>query len=134
MKIEEMHLSTRAYNCLKRKGIDTVEQLAVVPETELMRIRSFGTECMKEIRAKMEEYKNRIPKKTISEMKLDSVAEPIPIITRREKQAVYLPEELGYAIDILKEEYEKTKSNPYIYNPIAWALYHTWRRIDSRRD
>ena len=134
MKIEKLHLSTRVYNCLKRKGIDTVEALSMVPEQDLMKIRSFGAECLKEVREKMAVYKDYIPEKPMPEMKPDPVAEPIQIVTRREKQVVYLPEEFGHAIDILKEEYEKTRNNPYIHNPIAWALYHTWRRIDSRRD
>ena len=134
MKIEELHLSTRAYNCLKRKGIDTVEQLARIPEPDLMKIRNFGEECLKEVREKMAVYKDQITGKPLPEMKPAPVAEPISIITRREKQAVYLPEEFAHAIDILQEEYEKTRNNPYIHNPIAWALYHTWRRIESGRD
>lgn len=44
MEIEELHFSTRVYNCLKRKGINTVEQLAAVTERELLGIRSFGVE------------------------------------------------------------------------------------------
>lgn len=134
MKIEELRLSTRTYNCLKRKGIDTIEQLTRIPEKELMKIRGFGAECLKEVQEKMDTHKDHIPEKLLQEMKPDPVAEPITIVTRREKQAVYLPEEFGHAIDVLKEEYEKTRNNPYIQNPIAWALYHTWRRIDSRRN
>ena len=128
MKIEELHFSTRVYNCLKRKGINTVEQLAAVPEPELMKIRSFGVECLKEVREKIAVYKEHVP-----EIVANTVAESIPIATEREKQSVHLPEELIRAVEILKEEYEKTKNNPYIYNPIAWALYHAWKRIDSRR-
>ena len=133
MKIEEMHVSTRVYNCLKRKGINTVEQLATVPEPDLMKIRSFGVECLKEVREKIAAYKEHVPEKQLSEIVANTVAESIPIATEREKQSVHLPEELIRAVEILKEEYEKTKNNPYIYNPIAWALFHAWKRIDSRR-
>ena len=50
MKIEELHLSLRAYNCLKRTGIHTVEQLRVLTDEELMRIRGFGIGCLTEVR------------------------------------------------------------------------------------
>lgn len=134
MKIEELHLSARAYNCLRRRGFTTVEQLLQVPDEELLKIRSFGRECLKEVREKLAEYKNfqEKPIREIINMSIP-VAAPIPIVTRREKPAVYLPAELGNAIDILKEEYEKTRSNTFIRNPAAWALYHTWRRIESGR-
>lgn len=133
MEIEELHFSTRVYNCLKRKGINTVEQLATVPEPDLMKIRSFGEECLKEVREKIAVYKEHVPEKPLPKITDDKVAESIPFATEREKQSVHLPEELIRAVEILKEEYEKTKNNPYIYNPIAWALYHAWKRIDSRR-
>jgi hypothetical protein len=133
MKIEELYFSTRVYNCLKRKGINTVEQLAAVTERELMGIRSFGVECLKEVREKIAVYKEHVPEKQLPEIVADAVADPMPIVTEREQQTVRLPEELIRAVEILKEEYEKTKNNPYIYNPIAWALYHAWKRIDSRR-
>jgi hypothetical protein len=71
---------------------------------------------------------------TIQESMAIPVAAQIPIITRNEQKPVYLPAEFSRAVEILQEEYEKTKNNTYIHNAIAWALYHTWRRIDARRD
>ena len=133
MKIEELHFSTRVYNCLKRKGINTAEQLAAVPEPELMKIRSFGVECLKEVREKIAVYKEHVPEKQLPEIVANTVAESIPLATEREKQSVHLPEELIRAVEILKEEYEKTTNKTFIHNPIAWALYHTWRRIESGR-
>lgn len=133
MKIEELQLSTRVYNCLKRKGINTVEQLAAVPEPELMKIRSFGAECLKEVREKIAVCKEHVPEKQLPEIVANTVAESIPFATEREKQSVHLPEELIRAVEILKEEYEKTTNKTFIHNPIAWALYHTWRRIESGR-
>lgn len=134
MKIEELNFSTRVYNCLKRKGINTVEQLATVPEPDLMKIRSFGVECLKEVREKIAAYKEHAADdQPLPEIVANTVVESIPLATEREKQSVHLPEELIRAVEILKEEYEKTKNNPYIYNPIAWALFHAWKRIDSRR-
>lgn len=39
---------------------------------------------------------------------------------------------LDKAIEILKLNYDKAVTNPTIYNPIAWALYKTWRAADSK--
>lgn len=53
MLIEEMNFSVRTYNCLKRKKIDTVEQLKGMSDDELLRIRNFGVGCLKEVREKI---------------------------------------------------------------------------------
>ncbi len=50
--IEKLNISARAYNCLKRNGINTVEQVASLSETELMQIRTVGrTTALEIIRA-----------------------------------------------------------------------------------
>ena len=53
MKIENLNLSVRTYNCLKRKGIDTVEQLQSMSDDELMSIRSFGISHLREVHEKL---------------------------------------------------------------------------------
>lgn len=53
MKIEELDLSVRAYNCLKRAKIDTVEQLQQMTDDDLLRIRNMGTRTVEEIRQKV---------------------------------------------------------------------------------
>lgn len=53
MLIEELKLSARTYNCLKRKKINTVEQLMGMSDDDLMKIRSFGAGCLKEVREKI---------------------------------------------------------------------------------
>ena len=53
MKIEELDLSVRTYNCLKRARIDTVEQLSQMTDDDLMRIRNFGQRCLAEVREKI---------------------------------------------------------------------------------
>lgn len=53
MPIEDLKLSVRVYNCLKRAGIDTVEQLSRMPDEELMKLRNFGIGCLNEVRAKI---------------------------------------------------------------------------------
>ena len=40
--------------------------------------------------------------------------------------------ELEKAIEILRKEYEKASKQTFVYIPIAYALYHTWRYFDSR--
>lgn len=53
MNVEELHLSLRAYNCLKRAGINTVEQLSGMTESDLSRIRGMGAVSVAEIEEKM---------------------------------------------------------------------------------
>lgn len=42
MTIEELELSVRSYNCLKRAGINTVEDLVNKTEEEMMKVRNLG--------------------------------------------------------------------------------------------
>lgn len=53
--IEDLELSVRAYNCLKRKGIDTVEKLLQYSEEELLDIRNFGQKSIQEVKDKVRE-------------------------------------------------------------------------------
>jgi DNA-directed RNA polymerase subunit alpha len=53
--IEELNLSVRSYNCLKREGINTVGELVDKSESELMDIRNFGQKSIDEVKAKLEE-------------------------------------------------------------------------------
>jgi len=54
--IEELELTVRSYNCLKREGVDTIGQLATMTEEELMNIRNLGMKSVEEIRSKLAEY------------------------------------------------------------------------------
>lgn len=54
--IEEMELSVRSYNCLKRAGIDTVGDLAKKSRAEMMKVRNMGAKSMEEVIAKLEAY------------------------------------------------------------------------------
>ena len=49
MKIEELNFSVRTRNCLRRKGVETVEQLLELTDDDLMNIRCFGVGCLKEV-------------------------------------------------------------------------------------
>jgi DNA-directed RNA polymerase subunit alpha len=53
--IEELNLSVRSYNCLKREGVNTVGDLVQKSESELMDIRNFGQKSIDEVKAKLEE-------------------------------------------------------------------------------
>ena len=39
--------------------------------------------------------------------------------------------ELRKAVDLLHKNYEKALDSSYVRNPIAWALYHTWREVNE---
>ena len=53
--IEELDLSVRSYNCLKRAGINTVEDLANKTEDDMMKVRNLGKKSLDEVKAKLEE-------------------------------------------------------------------------------
>ena len=54
--IEEMELSVRSYNCLKRAGIETVGDLVKKTKGEMMKVRNMGAKSMEEVIAKLESY------------------------------------------------------------------------------
>jgi len=53
MMIEDLDLSVRSYNCLKRAGIQTVEELTMRTEDEMMRVRNLGKKSLKEVKDKL---------------------------------------------------------------------------------
>jgi DNA-directed RNA polymerase subunit alpha len=53
MSIEELDLSVRSYNCLKRAGINTVEDLAGKTEEDMMKVRNLGRKSLEEVLKKM---------------------------------------------------------------------------------
>lgn len=55
MTIEELDLSVRSYNCLKRAGINTVEELTQKTEDEMMKVRNLGKKSLEEVQQKLEE-------------------------------------------------------------------------------
>ena len=55
MTIEELDLSVRSYNCLKRAGIHTVQELANRTEDEMMKVRNLGRKSLEEVTAKLAE-------------------------------------------------------------------------------
>ena len=55
MTVEEMDLSVRSYNCLKRAGINTVEELIRKSEEEMMKVRNLGKKSLEEVQNKLRE-------------------------------------------------------------------------------
>ncbi len=53
MTIEELDMSVRSFNCLKRAGIDTVEDLVNRTEEEMIRVRNLGKKSLEEVIAKL---------------------------------------------------------------------------------
>ena len=54
MTIEELDLSVRSFNCLKRAGINTVEDLISKSEDEMMKVRNLGRKSLEEVMAKLD--------------------------------------------------------------------------------
>lgn len=54
MTIEELDLSVRSYNCLKRAGINTVEDLANKTEEDMMKVRNLGRKSLEEVMNKLD--------------------------------------------------------------------------------
>jgi len=55
MNIDELELSVRSYNCLKRAGINTVEELCNKTEEDMMKVRNLGKKSLDEVNAKLKE-------------------------------------------------------------------------------
>ncbi len=56
MTIEDMDLSVRSYNCLKRAGISTVEDLTKKSESDLAKVKNLGKRSLEEVAAKLNSY------------------------------------------------------------------------------
>ena len=55
MNIDELELSVRSYNCLKRAGINTVEELCNRTSDDMMKVRNLGRKSLEEVLAKLKE-------------------------------------------------------------------------------
>ena len=53
MTIEELDLSVRSYNCLKRAGINTVQELTNKSEADMMKVRNLGRKSLEEVKNKL---------------------------------------------------------------------------------
>jgi DNA-directed RNA polymerase subunit alpha len=55
MAIEELELSVRSFNCLKRASINTVEELTQKTEEDMMKVRNLGMKSLVEVKNKLAE-------------------------------------------------------------------------------
>ncbi|WP_295147682.1 DNA-directed RNA polymerase subunit alpha [uncultured Peptoniphilus sp.] len=55
MTVEELDLSVRSFNCLKRAGINSVEELTNKTESEMMKVRNLGRKSLQEVTEKLDE-------------------------------------------------------------------------------
>jgi DNA-directed RNA polymerase subunit alpha len=55
MTIEDLELSVRSYNCLKRAGINTVAELVQKTEEDMMKVRNLGRKSLEEVKKKLAE-------------------------------------------------------------------------------
>ena len=55
MSVEELELSVRSFNCLKRANINTVEELTKKTEEDMMKVRNLGKKSLDEVKHKLEE-------------------------------------------------------------------------------
>jgi len=55
MTIEELELSVRSFNCLKRASINTVEELTQRTEEDMMKVRNLGKKSLDEVKSKLAE-------------------------------------------------------------------------------
>lgn len=60
MTIEELDLSVRSYNCLKRAGINTVEELTDKSEEDMMKVRNLGKKSLEEVEKKLRDLGLRL--------------------------------------------------------------------------
>ncbi len=56
MTIEDMELSVRSYNCLKRAGINTVEDLTKRSKDDMLKVRNLGLKSLEEVIKKLEDF------------------------------------------------------------------------------
>ena len=55
MTIDDLDLSVRSYNCLKRAALNTVADLTAKSEEDMMKVRNLGRKSLKEIKEKLED-------------------------------------------------------------------------------
>ena len=56
LPIEEMDLSVRSYNCLKRAGVNTIEDLIKKSRNDMLKVKNLGIKSIDEVIQKLESY------------------------------------------------------------------------------
>lgn len=89
MNLDELDLSVRSYNCLKRAGINTVEDLCNKTADDMMRVRNHGRKALEEVIKVMKEkglkFRGEEPEEGV---KTDELAEKLSTILASEAKKI----------------------------------------------
>lgn len=107
MKIEELGLSVRPYNVLKRARIDTVEQLQQLSDEELMRFRNMGRNSLAEIREKVAYVKTMTNADRIRAMSDEQLAEQIAALCENKRNGIEYSDDAGLWLFWLQQPAEE---------------------------
>ena len=97
--IDELNLSVRTYNVLKRAGVETIEEIQSMSDVDLAMIRNLSQRCMDEVHSKLEEYVRNNAEKTACDVAHES-EEQIPGQMNVEDFPGLLPDQDKTDIDI----------------------------------
>ena len=99
MTIEELDLSVRSFNCLKRAGINTVEDLISKSEDEMMKVRNLGRKSLEEVISKLESLGFKLSKddeqKDMEECGAAQCLLPVPRLLQRSELGCPVRESLA---------------------------------------
>lgn len=97
--IDELNLSVRTYNVLKRAGVETIEEIQSMSDVDLAMIRNFSRRCMDEVHSKLEEYVRNNSEKPLCDVAHES-EEQIPWQMSVEDYPELLPDQEKTDINI----------------------------------
>ena len=98
-EIDELNLSVRTYNVLKRAGVETIEEIQSMSDVDLAMIRNLSQRCMDEVHSKLEEYVRNNSEKPLCDVAHES-EEQTPGQMSAEDYPELLPDQDKTDIDI----------------------------------
>lgn len=107
MKIEDLGLSVRPYNVLKRARIDTVEQLQQLSDDDLMRLRNMGRHSLEEIREKVAYVKTMTNADRIRAMSDEQLAECLASLFEDTRGGIEYSDDAGCWLHWLQQPAEE---------------------------
>lgn len=107
MKIEDLGLSARAYNVLRRARIDTVEQLQQLSDDDLLCFRNMGVSTVKEIREKVTYVKTMTNADRIRAMSDEQLAETIAALCEENRNGIEYSDDAGVWLFWLQQPAEE---------------------------
>ena len=111
--IDELNLSVRTYNVLKRAGVETIEEIQSMSDVDLAMIRNLSQRCMDEVHSKLEEYARNNSEKPLCDVAHES-EEQTPGQMSAEDYPELLPDQEGPDIDIDNDEDNAVIEQPEI--------------------